>query len=51
MIPCIIAHGFVNALSKFALDLGEDMLTEWIYMIATIAVAIILLHISYKAAE
>lgn len=41
LIPCIIAHGLVDALSKFALDRGEDMLTEWIYMIATIAVAII----------
>ena len=40
LIPCIIAHGLVDAFSKFTLDRGEDMLTEWIYMIATIVIAI-----------
>lgn len=40
LIPCIIAHGLVDGFSKFALDRGDDMLMEWIYMIATIVVAI-----------
>ena len=42
LIPCIIAHGLVDAFSKFSLDRGEGNATyEWIYMTATIVVAII----------
>lgn len=42
LLPCIIAHGLVDAFSKFALDRGEGNATyEWIYMTATIVVAII----------
>ena len=42
LIPCIIAHGLVDAFSKFSLDRGEGNASyEWIYMIATIVVAII----------
>lgn len=38
LIPCIIAHGLVDAFSKFA---KESITAEWIYMGATIAVAIV----------
>lgn len=37
LIPCIIAHGLVDAFSKFAV---ESMTMAWVYMIATIVVAI-----------
>ena len=38
LVPCIIAHGLVDAFSKFA---KESITAEWIYMGATIVVAII----------
>ena len=38
LIPCIIAHGLVDALSMFA---GENITAEWVYMGATIVVAIV----------
>lgn len=38
LIPCIIAHGLVDALSKFA---RENITAEWIYMSATIIIAIV----------
>lgn len=42
LIPCIIAHGLVDAFSKFSMEHGEGNATyEWIYMIATIVVAIV----------
>ena len=37
LIPCIIAHGLVDALSKFA---AENIVAEWVYMTATIVTAI-----------
>ena len=37
LIPCIIAHGLVDALSKFA---AENIAAEWVYMTATIVIAI-----------
>lgn len=37
LILCIIAHGLVDAFSKFA---SENILMEWVYMIATIVIAI-----------
>ena len=40
LIPCIIAHGLVNAFSKFAKESGSYRL-EWIYMGATILIAIV----------
>ena len=36
--PCIVAHGLVNAFSKFA---RESVMTTWVYMAATIVVAIV----------
>lgn len=38
LIPCIIAHGLVDAFSKFAAD---SLTMEWVYMSVTIVVAII----------
>lgn len=38
LIPCIIAHGLVDAISKFA---RENITAEWVYMGTTIAVAIV----------
>ena len=38
LIPCIIAHGLVDAFSMFA---RESITVEWIYMGATILVAIV----------
>lgn len=38
LIPCIIAHGLVDAFSKFA---KENITVEWIYMSATIVIAIV----------
>lgn len=40
LIPCIIVHGLGDAFSKFAVETGNYTL-EWIYMIATIVIAII----------
>ena len=36
--PCIVAHALVNAFSKFA---RESVMTTWVYMAATIVVAIV----------
>ena len=36
--PCIVAHGLVNAFSKFA---RESVMTTWVYMAATIVVAMV----------
>ena len=38
LIPCIIAHGLVDAFSKFA---AENIVAEWVYMAATIVTAIV----------
>ncbi len=38
LVPCIIAHGLVNALSKFANE-SHSYMTGWIYMGATILIA------------
>ena len=38
LIPCIIAHGLVDAFSMFA---RESITVEWIYMGATIVIAIV----------
>ena len=38
LIPCILAHGLVDAFSKFVADNGS-MTAEWVYMGATIVVA------------
>lgn len=40
LLPCIIAHGLVDAFSKFAAE-GTRMISAWIYMTATIVIAII----------
>ena len=40
LLPCIVVHGVVNSLSKFADDSGSIAM-EWVYMGATIVVAII----------
>ena len=40
LLPCIIAHGLVNAFSKFANESNSTM-TAWIYMTATILIAIV----------
>ena len=40
LIPCIVAHGLVNAFSKFANESNNDR-TAWIYMTVTILIAII----------
>ncbi len=40
LIPCIVAHGLVNAFSKFANESNNDR-TAWIYMTTTILIAII----------
>lgn len=40
LIPCIVAHGLVNAFSKFANESNNGR-TAWIYMTATILIAII----------
>ena len=40
LLPCIIAHGLVNAFSKFANE-GHSYMTGWIYMSATILIAIV----------
>ena len=37
LVPCIIAHGLVDALSKFG---ASNMTLEWVYMGATIIIAI-----------
>lgn len=39
LLPCIIVHGIVNALSKFALQ--ESVTYEYVYMGATIAFAVV----------
>ena len=39
LIPCIIAHGLVDAFSKFRAE-ENGMITDWIYMTATILIAI-----------
>ena len=40
LLPCILAHGLVNAFSKFAKESGSYRMS-WIYMGATILVAIV----------
>ena len=40
LIPCIIAHSLVNAFSKFANE-SNSYMTGWIYMGATILIAIV----------
>lgn len=40
LIPCIIAHGLVDAFSKFSAE-DVSMTTDRIYMIATIVIAIV----------
>ena len=40
LLPCIIAHSLVDAFSKFAAQ-ESSMLTDWIYMVATIVIAIV----------
>ena len=40
LIPCIIAHGLVDVFSKFA-EQENSMITDWIYMAATIVIAIV----------
>lgn len=44
LIPCILAHGLVDAFSKFS---ANNITFEWIYMGATIVIAI--LYCSYLA--
>ena len=42
LIPCIIAHGLVNALSLFAHDYGDAFaISDWAYVGTTIVVAIV----------
>ena len=36
LIPCIIAHGLIDAFSKFGV---EDSFSQWIYIVATIIIA------------
>lgn len=38
LVPCILTHGIVNSLSKFG---KENITAEWLYIIATIVVAIV----------
>ena len=38
LLPCIIAHGLVDAFSKFS---TESITVEWVYMIATIIIAVV----------
>ena len=40
LLPCIIAHSLVDAFSKFAAQ-ESGMITDWIYMAATIVIAIV----------
>ena len=40
LIPCIIAHGLVDVFSKFAVE-DASMTLGWIYMAATIVIAIV----------
>lgn len=40
LLPCILAHGLVNAFSKFVNE-NNNYRTAWIYMIATILIAIV----------
>ena len=40
LLPCIIAHSLVDAFSKFANE-SNSYMTEWIYMGATILIAIV----------
>lgn len=50
LIVCMIVHGMVDALSMFA-DYGEDLTPEYIYMGATIAVAVVYcIYLSRKPA-
>ncbi len=52
LLPCIIAHGLVDAFSKFS---AESITIEWVYMIATIIIAVVyciyLSKLSNKAIE
>ena len=41
LIPCIIAHGLVNAFSVFANGGDSSLTAAWIYMGATIVIAIV----------
>ena len=36
LIPCIIAHGLIDAFSKFGV---EDSFSQWIYIVVTIIIA------------
>ena len=38
LLPCIIAHGLVDAFSKFS---DESITMAWVYMIATIIIAVV----------
>ena len=48
LIPCILAHGLVDAFSKFS---ANNITSEWIYMGATIVVAILYCSYLAKAAD
>ena len=41
LIPCIIAHGLVDAFSMFANDGDSSLTAAWIYMSAAIVIAIV----------
>ena len=45
LIPCIMAHGLINAFSKFGV---ENPTTKWIYIILTIVIAIFYCSYSLK---
>ena len=48
LIPCILAHGLVDAFSKFS---ANNITSEWIYMGATIVVAIVYCPYLAKATD
>ena len=48
LIPCILAHGLVDAFSKFS---ANNISSEWIYMGATIVVAIVYCIYLARAAD
>lgn len=48
LLPCVAAHGMVNALSKFG---RENLTMEWVYMIATILVAVVYCMILFRLPE
>ena len=47
-IPCILTHGLVDAFSKFS---ANNITFEWIYMGATIVIAIVYCVYLVKAPE